>query len=191
MGATMTCEVIAGRHRQALLLRWEVLMDDRRIRRRAGALALLACVAASAGSIEAHEKSRQETNDQPRREQMTNINEVVVSYLAAWNERDPKRRRELVAKTWADDGSYLDAHRQGAGHAAIDAMLAATQEMFPGYRLRLVSGIEAHHGHARFSWAAGGTPEAPLYLGGTDVVTLGKDGRLESVIGFVDAAPAH
>jgi hypothetical protein len=30
---------------------------------------------------------------------MPNVNETVVRYLAAWNERDPKRRRDLVAET--------------------------------------------------------------------------------------------
>lgn len=121
---------------------------------------------------------------------MSNMNQLVVSYLAAWNERDPKRRRELVAKTWTEDGSYVDAHRRGRGHAAIDEMIASAQEMFPGYRLNLVSGIQAHGMNARFSWAAGGTPDAPLYLGGTDFVTLASDGRLLSVVGFTDAAPA-
>src|SRR5215471_1358598 len=84
---------------------------------------------------------------------MSNVNELVINYLAAWNERDAKRRRDLVARTWADGGSYLDAHRRGVGHDAIDAMIAAAQQMFPGYRLRLVSGIETHNGHIRFSWA--------------------------------------
>ena len=31
---------------------------------------------------------------------MSNVNELVVNTLAAWNERDAKRRRDLVAKTW-------------------------------------------------------------------------------------------
>ena len=88
---------------------------------------------------------------------MPNINETVVRYLAAWNERDPKRRRDLVAETWIEEGSYIDAHRQGNGHAAIDAMLAATQAQFPGYRLNLVSGIEAHNSFVRFP----GPPAAP------------------------------
>ena len=121
---------------------------------------------------------------------MPNINETVVRYLAAWNERDPKRRRDLVAETWIEEGSYIDAHRQGNGHAAIDAMLAATQAQFPGYRLNLVSGIEAHNNFVRFSWAAGGTKEAPLYIGGTDFATLAADGRIKTVAGFMDAAPA-
>ena len=121
---------------------------------------------------------------------MSNINETVVRYLAAWNERDPKRRRELAAATWTEEGSYIDAHRHGHGHSAIDAMLAATQAQFPNYRLNLVSGIEAHNGYVRFSWAAGGAAEAPLYLGGTDFGMVAGDGRFKSVTGFVDAAPA-
>jgi hypothetical protein len=121
---------------------------------------------------------------------MTNVNETVVRYLAAWNERDPKRRRELVAAAWAEDGSYVDAHRKSKGHDAIDAMIATTQAHFPGYRLNLVSGIEAHNNFVRFSWEAGGTAEAPLYLGGTDFADLAADGRIRNVAGFTDAAPA-
>lgn len=121
---------------------------------------------------------------------MSNVNETVVSYIAAWNERDPKRRRDLVAATWTDDGSYTDAHRHGNGHGAIDAMLAAAQTQFPGYRVNLVSGIEAHNNFVRFSWHAGGTQDAPLYLGGTDFAVLAPDGRIKSIAGFTDAAPA-
>lgn len=121
---------------------------------------------------------------------MINVNETVVRYVAAWNERDPKRRRDLVAKTWTEDGSYIDAHRQGTGHAAIDAMIGAAQDQFPAYRVKLISGIEAHHQFVRFSWDAGGTAEAPLYLGGTDFATLAPDGRIKLIAGFTDAAPA-
>jgi hypothetical protein len=120
---------------------------------------------------------------------MSNVNELVVSYLAAWNERDDKRRRELVARTWNEDGGYVDAHRRGDGHDGIDAMIKAAQQMFPGYRLGLVSGIEAYNGYVRFSWAGGGTAEAPLYLAGTDFATI-ANGRLQMVAGFTDAAPA-
>ncbi|HZQ35913.1 MAG TPA: nuclear transport factor 2 family protein [Dehalococcoidia bacterium] len=121
---------------------------------------------------------------------MSSANELVVSYLAAWNERDPQRRRELVAKTWTENGSYVDAHRRGDGIDGIDAMIATAQAQFPGYTLRLVSGIEAQNGYVRFSWAGGGLPEAPLYLGGTDFAVIDGDGRFQTVAGFTDAAPA-
>jgi hypothetical protein len=123
-------------------------------------------------------------------DEMSNPNELVVSYLAAWNERDDQRRRELIAKTWTEGGTYVDAHRSGDGHDGIDAMIATAQKQFPGYALHLVSGIEAYDGHMRFSWAGGGVPEAPLYLAGTDFVTIADDGRIQAVAGFTDAAPA-
>jgi hypothetical protein len=99
---------------------------------------------------------------------MSNVNELVVGYLAAWNERDAAQRRALIGKVWTEDATYVDAHRRGVGHDEIDSMIAIAQTQFPGYPLHLVSGIESHNGSVRFSWAAGGAPEAPLYLGGTD-----------------------
>jgi hypothetical protein len=120
---------------------------------------------------------------------MTTINETVAGYIAAWNETDAGRRRDIIARTWSDDGAYLDAHRDGTGHAAIDAMIASVQERFPGYRFRLSSGIEAHHGRVRFSWSAGGTEHAPLFFGGTDFAVLADDGRMRAVTGFTDALP--
>jgi hypothetical protein len=119
-----------------------------------------------------------------------NANEIVTNYLAAWNERDPVKRRAAVAKTWSPNGSYVDPHRNAKGHDEIDAMLGVAQATFPGYQVRLISKIEAHNGHIRFSWAAGGSPEAPLYLGGTDFVSVSSDGRSGAVVGFVDATPA-
>jgi hypothetical protein len=119
-----------------------------------------------------------------------NVNDLVVRYIACWNERDGERRRDLVAKTWTVDGTYIDAHSRGVGHDGIAAMIAAAQARSPGYALRLASGIEAHNGHLRFRWVAGGSAEAPLYLAGTDFAAVADDFRLASVVGFVDAAPA-
>lgn len=121
---------------------------------------------------------------------MISINETVASYIAAWNETDSGRRRAAVARTWSEDGSYLDAHREGRGHAAIDTMIAAVEQRFPGYRFRLSSGIEAYHDRVRFSWSAGGTDAAPLLFGGTDFAMLAEDGRFRTVTGFVDAMPS-
>jgi hypothetical protein len=120
-----------------------------------------------------------------------NTNELVMGYIAAWNERDAKRRRAIIARTWTEKGTYVDAARRGEGHDGIDRTIQAAQESHPGYVLRLVSGIERQNGFLRFSWAAGGSAEAPLYIGGTDFAIVAEDGRLETVAGFVDAAPAR
>jgi SnoaL-like domain len=145
---------------------------------------LMGSAASTAGAREATAKMPEPGN------QVMNVNQWVIHYIACWNEHDAIKRRNLIAQTWAEAGGYVDAHRNAKGQDALDAMLAKAQETYPGYRLRLVSKIEGHSRFVRFSWAAGGTDEAPLYLGGTDFVTLGEDGRAVSVVGFVDASPA-
>ena len=120
---------------------------------------------------------------------MTDINTTIANYIAAWNESDPGLRQEAIARTWTEAGSYLDSHRDSTGHEALNAMIGAVQQMFPGYRFRLSSGIEKHHDRVRFSWQAGGVEGAPLFFAGTDFATIGADGRFVSVTGFTDAAP--
>jgi hypothetical protein len=152
-------------------------------------LASAVAVVASAMAIRSSRSVAAEYSE-TRKIPMSNVNETVIRYLAAWNEPDATRRRDLVGRAWTEEGSYVDGARAGRGHDEISAMIGKAQQHFPGYRLQLVSGIEAHHDHVRFSWAAGGSAEAPLYIKGTDFASLARDGRLQSVVGFVDAAPA-
>jgi hypothetical protein len=121
---------------------------------------------------------------------MSTVNEIVAGYIAAWNETDAGRRRDIIARTWSEDCSFLDAHRDGTGHAGIDALIDGVQKQFAGYRFRLSSSIEAHHDRVRFGWSAGGTDQAPLFFSGTDFAVLAPDGRLRSVTGFIDAMPS-
>jgi hypothetical protein len=117
------------------------------------------------------------------------VAEAVDRYLAAWNERNPGRRRILIADTWTDEGSYVDPHRRGDGHNGIDAMIQTVQERFPAYRFRLASAVDAHNDRVRFTWEAGGTDDAPMRFVGTDFGVVAKDGRFESITGFVDVGP--
>ena len=55
------------------------------------------------------------------------MRDVIESYLACWNETDSAARRELIAKTWADDASYVDPLVDVHCHDAIDAAIAVTQ----------------------------------------------------------------
>ena len=120
---------------------------------------------------------------------MSNANEVVERYIAAWNERDERKRRELIAKAYTEDASYVDPARSGSGHDGINSMIATVQEHFAGYSFRLKSAADAHNDRVRFQWEAGGTKEAPLHFVGTDFGVIAADGRLKSVTGFTDEAP--
>ncbi len=113
---------------------------------------------------------------------------MINQYVATWNETDAATRRELIARTWTDDGSYLDPLLSGEGHDGIDAMIGGVQSQFPGYRFRRTGILDAHHDRVRFGWELG--PEGgPSFVGGLDVGVL-ADGRLRSITGFLDPTPA-
>jgi hypothetical protein len=117
------------------------------------------------------------------------MRDLIDGYLACWNESDTATRRELITKTWADDANYVDPLVDARGHDAIDAAIAATQGQFPGHVFTLAGPVDTHHGVARFSWALGRVGDDPLVLG-SDVASIGTDGRLARVVGFLDKVPA-
>jgi len=119
----------------------------------------------------------------------TDLTALADRYLAAWNETDPARRRDLIARTWADSASYADPLMQGTGHGGIDAMIAAVQARFPDFRFTRVTPVDAHGRYLRFTWELGPEGQAALVVG-TDFATVDDDGRLQSMTGFIDRAPA-
>ncbi|MFN3524424.1 MAG: nuclear transport factor 2 family protein [Phenylobacterium sp.] len=119
---------------------------------------------------------------------MTATDELIDRYIAAWNETDPNLRRDLIARTWRADGSYLDPVMAGDGVEGIDAMIAGVQARFPGFVMRRVGEVDAHNDRVRFGWALGPDGGEPV-VGGTDFgVTDGE--RLAAITGFIDFAPA-
>lgn len=116
---------------------------------------------------------------------MTELTALVDRYIAAWNETDPTTRRRLVASTCVDAATYVDPLNQTQGLEGIDAMIAAVQAQFPGYRFRRRGELDAHNGHVRFAWEFG--PEGgTAALAGIDFGMIAADGRFASITGFVD-----
>jgi hypothetical protein len=117
----------------------------------------------------------------------TELNTLVNRYIEAWNEADGARRRELVAATWTDDGTYLDPLMTGAGHDSIATMIGLAQEKFPGHRFELSFGPDAHNDVVRFAWALYGPEGDAAVAAGVDFGTVAEDGRLRSVTGFLES----
>ena len=114
---------------------------------------------------------------------------TVEAYVATWNETDAARRQAGIARAWAQSGRYRDPLMASDGHAGIDAMLAGVQARFPGFVLRRTSKVDCHNGSARFAWSLG--PAAgPAVVEGVDFCALSPEGRLVSVVGFIDRMPA-
>lgn len=119
---------------------------------------------------------------------MQDPQQIVEQYLAAFNEIDAARRGELLATLYTSDSTYTDPHVQVRGPEQIDGFIAMTQERFPGFTFTLGGPVDAHHDQARFQWHAGPADDPAQYVGFDVIVT--DDGRIRSVYGFMDAAPA-
>ncbi len=120
---------------------------------------------------------------------MSTFDELAQRYIAAWNETDAGARSAAVAALYAEDARYTDPLVDAEGRTAIAATIGAVQSRFPGLTFRLAGPVDAHHDQARFSWELGpaGAPEAPI--AGFDVAVRDPEGRLRSVLGFLDRVP--
>ena len=117
------------------------------------------------------------------------MQEIIERYIAAWNETDPARRRELVDALWAQDGSYTDPLADARGRAEIDGLIGAVQSQFPDFVFTLGGPVDAHHDQARFTWHLGPDGGEPVVIG-FDVAVVNGGGQLRSVYGFLDKVPA-
>jgi hypothetical protein len=120
-----------------------------------------------------------------RSEHMNTLTDLIDRYIATWNETDGGRRRDLIARTWAESASYLDPMLQGEGHDGIDAMIVSVHERFPGHRFRRTSDVESHHDRVRFTWELAPEDGAAV-VNGTDFGMVTLDHRLQAITGFFD-----
>jgi len=119
---------------------------------------------------------------------MTDVHTIALSYIDLWNERTPARRREMLAANWTTDAKYVDPLMSGDGHDGVDALISGVQQRFPDFKFRLIGEPNGFGNHLRFSWSLG--PDgADGPIKGTDFALL-SDGRIRSIIGFLDQVPA-
>ena len=120
---------------------------------------------------------------------MTAYDDLAQRYIDAWNETDADARRTAVDKLYTDDARYVDPLAVADGREAIASMIGAVQEQFPGFRFRLAGPVDGHHNQARFGWELGPADgEAPIV--GFDVAVTDDDGRISTVLGFLDKVPS-
>jgi hypothetical protein len=122
-------------------------------------------------------------------ERMTAYDELAQRYIDTWNQTDGDARRAAVDALYTEDARYVDPLGEADGREAISAMVAAVQQQFPGFVFRLAGPVDGHHNQVRFGWELGPAgADAPIV--GFDVAVTDGDGRIQTVLGFLDRVPA-
>ncbi|WUK34400.1 nuclear transport factor 2 family protein [Streptomyces sp. NBC_00370] len=115
---------------------------------------------------------------------------AVARYFEAWNATSDAARATAVGAAWHEDGGYVDPLAEVTGHGPIAELIGGAQAQFPGHAFRLTGAVDGHHDTARFSWELVSLADGAAPVAGSDVVTLAADGRIVSVLGFLDRVPA-
>ncbi len=115
--------------------------------------------------------------------------EAVDLYGVAWAEPDEERRRELLERSWAEDGVYTDPTAEVKGREALVAHIGGFLEQAQGGRIVITSQVDHHHDtRLRFSWAMQSAAGQTL-AEGMDYGELDEDGRLKLIVGFFGPFP--
>ncbi len=110
-------------------------------------------------------------------------------YFAAWNAEGDEAIAKAVSDAFTEDATYTDPLADVAGHEGLAAAIAGAQAQFPGFEFRMKGSVDGNHNIARFSWDLVSKADGSSPAGGSDVITLADDGRINTVSGFLDRVP--
>ncbi|MEU8827020.1 nuclear transport factor 2 family protein [Streptomyces sp. NPDC048636] len=114
---------------------------------------------------------------------------AVARYFEAWNATDADTLAKAVAAAMTEDAGYTDPLSEVRGHGQLAALIAGAHEQFPGFEFRHTGTADGHHNMVRFTWELVATADGSAPVAGFDVITLAEDGRIRSVLGFLDRVP--
>jgi hypothetical protein len=117
-----------------------------------------------------------------------NVEKLISTYIAAWNEDDATTRQHLIAECWAAEGAYTDPMFDVTGPEEFEQLLAGFRQQYPGHVFVITGTADMHHDLVRFTWDLV-TPEGEVGVKGTDIGRIDGDGRFASIAGFFDQAP--
>lgn len=109
-------------------------------------------------------------------------NWAFATVLAAWNERDPAKRRALLDAAVSPDVEFTDPLHKLVGLDAFEAMMDDFQCRYPTAISIRTSAIDRHHDRARYHWAI--EADGKRIVDGFDAVALDGEGRFARIDGY-------
>lgn len=137
---------------------------------------------------------------------MNIANELGDRYVAVWNERDPERRRAMVAELWAPEGEHVlvppQDVRQAAGemkmssvfeargHRELDGRVTDAYERFVAsgeYGFRRRDDAERLRDVVKLRWEMVSTADGSVVAVGLDFLMVDAEGRIRSDYQFIES----
>jgi hypothetical protein len=117
------------------------------------------------------------------------IKHAVASYAAAWAERDPGRRADLLASAVTDDVRIMigAGKREIRGRAALEAEITSFQRRVSVERVRMTSGIDVQGNLCRFTGVVEG-PQGQIGPEASDACECDASGRIRLLLTFTGVA---
>lgn len=112
------------------------------------------------------------------------LTHLIDTYCAAWSDEAARQRRALLLPIWSDGAIYTDPTVHAVGAEELLAHIASIQTKHPGARILRTSGVDVHHGIARFAWKFV-MPDGSSLPEGLDIAFLdSSQSRITRIIGF-------
>jgi hypothetical protein len=117
---------------------------------------------------------------------MSNYPESFDNMLAAWNESDPQKIRQLLESALTDDVHFIDPSIDVTGIDGFERNVHDVQARLSGAVYSRISAVDTHHNLFRYHWAI--HQNGALVLQGFDVVEA-RDNKVARVLGFFGDLP--
>jgi hypothetical protein len=136
---------------------------------------------------------------------MIDSGELATRYVAAWNEPDPQRRRDMVRGLWAADGAQvleppqeirdagaalgMTARLEAHGHDELEDRVARAYDDFvaPGEFTFRSRGNTARLGDlVKFNWEMVRADDGEVAAVGLEILQLDHDGQIRLDYQFIE-----
>ncbi|HEY1274599.1 MAG TPA: nuclear transport factor 2 family protein [Thermoleophilaceae bacterium] len=112
----------------------------------------------------------------------------IDTYIAAWNEPDAARRRELLGQCMSPDGELIDRRGRHRGLDVLRDRIGTFHDSIPGCRVIRSTGADELAGVARHGFTVLDA-DGSMRTDGLNVIELADDGRLSRVMMFFGPLP--
>jgi hypothetical protein len=119
---------------------------------------------------------------------MSSLPRCFADLLAAWNEYDPVKLRQLVEASLTHDVAFTDPHYQIVGIEAFIDQVNEFRAREGQVRLAPTSGVDMHHDRARYSWVVL-RPDGTRFEGFDAVALDLQQGKIRRIDGFFGPLP--